>query len=37
MKNVNGKTKFPNSFLNTYPNHQKQVISPENYIDFISY
>lgn len=37
IKWKNKKVKFPNSFLNAYPNHQTQVISPENYIDFIGY
>jgi len=30
------KAKFPKPFLNTYKNHETQIISPENYDDFIA-
>lgn len=33
----NKKIKFPNSFLNAYPNHQTQIISTDNYTEFIGY
>jgi predicted AAA+ superfamily ATPase len=33
----NKKIKFPNSFLNAYPNHQTQIISTDNYTEFIEY
>ncbi|HGY56169.1 MAG TPA: DUF4143 domain-containing protein, partial [Caldithrix abyssi] len=30
------KTRFPKTFLKAYPNSETKVISPENYIEFIT-
>lgn len=34
--NINKKVNFPKTFTNTYTEAQCQVITPENYIDFVS-